>query len=85
MYATFVKFTNTICVEIPESFFQDKGLININLVSLFDFFVCVARDIIDSNTRRTITRTIKILCAYFAANMSSMENIPSVKELIILL
>ena len=85
MYLNFIKLTNTICVEIPEAFFNDKGLINIDINSLFDFFIITARDIIDNNLTRTILRMIKIFCVFLNKNSASLMNNSSIVNLIVML
>ena len=73
IYMEFVKTFSNICQEIPEAFFENNGIDNLNFVNLMKFLINIGSNFIESAQRKTTIKSIRFLCSFFNKNKNVFQ------------
>ena len=73
IYIEFVKTFSSICQEIPEVFFENNGIDNLNFVNLMKFLINIGSNFIESAQRKTTIKSIRFLCSFFNKNKNVFQ------------
>ena len=73
IYMEFVKTFSNICQEIPEAFFENNGIDNLNFINLMKFLINIGSNFIESAQRKTTIKSIRFLCSFFNKNKNVFQ------------
>lgn len=73
IYMEFVKTFSNICQEIPEAFFENNGIDNLNFVNLMKFLINIGSNFIESTQRKVVIKSIRFLCSFFNKNKNVFQ------------
>ena len=69
----FIKTFNCMTLYIPEIFFENNGIDNLNFVDLIRFILDIGKNVFETEQRKTIITPIQNLCDFFRKNKNSFE------------
>jgi hypothetical protein len=85
IYMEFVKTFCSICQEIPEVFFENNGIDNLNFINLIKFIINIGSNFIESGQRKVSIKSIKNLCSFFNKNKNVFQQQTNFGEIISLI
>ena len=77
-----VKIFNNICLDIPEVFFENGGIDNINYINLIKSILNIGYNFKESLQRRVVIKSMNNLCKYFNINKNIFKNQKNFIEII---
>jgi hypothetical protein len=85
IYIEFVKTFSNICQEIPEAFFENNGIDNLNFINLMKFLINIGSNFIESTQRKVTIKSIRYLCSFFNKNKKVFQEQSNFGEIISLI
>ena len=78
----FGKVINGIFIELPEVFFENDGVNNLNFNDLLNYIFNIGININDSQFRKTSIKIINNLCTYMKKSKVNFQNLPNLQNFI---
>ena len=85
MFIEFIKIFNNISLEIPEVFFENNGIDNLNFLNLIKLILDIGKNFFESNQRRVTVKSIKNICKFFYNNKNLFENQQFFVEILVII
>ena len=79
------KTFNSICLDIPEVFFENGGIDNIYFMDLIKYILNIGRNFKESLQRRVVVKSMNNLCKFFNKNNGLFLNQANFHEIIFLI
>ena len=79
----FIKTFNCMTLYIPEVFFENNGIDNLNFVDLIRFILDIGKNVFETEQRRTTIIPIQKLCDFFRKNKTSFEKQQSFSNILV--
>ena len=84
-YYEFIKTFRNITLFIPEVFFENGGIDNLNFINLIKYIFNIGCFFIESAQRKSIIISIKNLCKFFIKNKNLFQNQTDFGEIMLLI
>jgi hypothetical protein len=85
IFSEFNKLFYIIVHDIPEVFFENDGIDNLNLLNLLEYILIIGNKFTEFSQRRKAVVSIKFLCKYFNNNKNIFQNLPNFDKIISLM
>ena len=85
MFIEFIKIFNNITLDIPEVFFENNGIDNLNFVNLIKLVLDIGKNFFESCQRRVAVKSIKNICGFFYNNKNLFENQQFFGEILVII
>ena len=85
IFSEFNKLVYIIVHDIPEVFFENDGIDNLNLLNLLEYILIIGNKFTEFSQRRKAVVSIKFLCKYFNNNKNIFQNLPNFDKIISLM
>lgn len=79
------KTFNSMCLDIPEVFFENEGIDNINFMELIKYILNIGKNFKESLQRRIVVKSMNNLCKFLNKNYGIFLNQTNFHEIIFLI
>ena len=82
IFIDFIKTFGIIAIDIPEVFFENGGIDNLNFLNIVEFVLILGNKFFEEIQRKSVIKSIKYLCNYFNKNKTVFETQPNFQQII---
>jgi hypothetical protein len=82
IFNDFIKTFGIIAIDIPEVFFENGGIDNLNFLNIVEFVLILGNKFFEEIQRKSVIKSIKYLCNYFNKNKTVFETQPNFQQII---